>query len=129
MNEPDDALNELTSAVIGAAIAVHRQLGPGYLDAVYEEALCIELEARGIRFGRQVPVSLEYRGRPVGEMRLDIVIEHKLIVELKAVDALAPIHSAQLISYLRATGRKLGILINFNVTALKNGIKRVVATQ
>ncbi len=122
-----DEVETLAHAVIGAAIEVHRSLGPGLLEAIYEEALCIEMEFRGIPFVRQHPVALEYRGRLIGQGRLAILVGGRLIVELKAVDTLAPVHSAQVLSYLRMTGRNLGLLINFNVPALRNGgIKRLV---
>jgi GxxExxY protein len=121
-----DELDILARLTIGAAIEVHRTLGPGFLESVYEEALGIELGLRNIPFARQVPISVPYKGRVVGESRLDILVADVLVVELKAVDALAPIHSAQLISYLKATGHKLGLLINFNVPILKEDIKRLV---
>jgi len=126
VGEPGEELDGLARSAIGAAIEVHRVLGPGYLESVYEAALCLELGARGIGFARQVPVSVDYKGHAVGEARLDIVLGDALVVELKAVDALAPIHTAQVISYLKATGMRLGLLINFNVPVLKNGIKRVI---
>ena len=126
MAEPDEELDALARAVIGAAIEVHRVLGPGYLESVYEEALCVELGRRGITFRRQVPVPVDYKGHAVGEARLDLLVGGALVVELKAVDALAPIHTAQVISYLKASGMRLGLLINFNVVVLKEGIKRVI---
>ena len=126
IHEPSRDLDELARAVIGAAIEVHRTLGPGFLEAVYEEALCIELALRGIPFGRQVSVAVQYRGHPVGEGRLDLLVRESLVVELKAVEALLPIHTAQVMSYLRATGCHLGLLLNFNMPALRNGIKRIV---
>ncbi|MEO9254337.1 MAG: GxxExxY protein, partial [Tepidiformaceae bacterium] len=104
MNEPSAAVNELSRQTIGAALEVHRCLGPGFLESVYESALCIEMQARGIRFVRQAPISVSYKGRPVGESRLDLLVDDLLIVELKAVEALLPIHQAQLLSYLKATG-------------------------
>jgi GxxExxY protein len=118
-------LNRATSAVIGAAIEVHRHLGAGFLESSYENALAHEMELRGIQFRRQVPVAVMYKGKAVGESRLDFLVEGILVVEIKAVDAFAPIHSAQLISYLKATGYKLGLLINFTVRVLKDGIKRI----
>ena len=124
--EPDPLLDRLTHQVIGAAIEVHRQLGPGFLESVYEEAMCIELTLRGIAFTRQPEVAIDYKGRPVGQGRLDLLVAECLVVELKAVETLAPIHSAQMISYLRITKRQLGLLINFNVAMLRDGIKRVV---
>ena len=128
MIEPDSNLDTLAYAVIGAAIEVHRNLGPGYLESVYEEALGIEFGLLGIRFARQVSVSVSYKGRPVGEGRLDYLVGECLIVELKAVEALAPIHKAQVIPYLRTTGFRLGLLINFNVPVLKQGIQRIILT-
>ena len=127
--EPSKELDKLAREVIGAALEVHRTLGPGFLESVYEEALCIELDKRGIAFERQVEVSIKYKGHAVGKGRLDLLIENKLIVELKTVESFAPIHQAQVISYLKATGLSLGLLINFKVTLLKQGIKRVVLTQ
>jgi GxxExxY protein len=126
--EQDDALNELSFAVIGAALEVHRTLGPGFLEAVYEEALCVELQLRGIPYARQAAVTLSYKGRPIGEGRVDLLVGGALIVELKAVEALVPVHIAQVLSYLRATDHRLGLLINFNVPSLKQGIKRVAFT-
>jgi GxxExxY protein len=117
---------ELAYEVIGAAIAVHRELGPGYTEAVYEEALCVELGVRSIPFERQAPIIITYRGQRVGEGRIDILVDRVLIVELKAVETLLPLHVAQVVSYLKAKDMRLGLLLNFNVTHLKNGIKRVI---
>ena len=123
----DEEVEGLAHAVIGAALEVHRLLGPGYLEAVYEEALCVELRIRGILFARQLIVSVSYKGQPVGEGRIDLLVHDALVVELKAVEALAPIHMAQILSYLKATSCKLGLLINFNVPALRQGgIRRVI---
>jgi GxxExxY protein len=124
--EPDEELDRLASDVIGAAIEVHRILGPGFLESVYEDALCIELRLRTIPFQRQVPVPLIYKGIAIGQSRVDILIQGKLIVEIKTVETLAPIHKAQAISYLKATGHRLVLLINFNTAALKDGIKRII---
>ena len=118
--------DELTGKIIGAAIEVHRHLGPGFLESVYEEALCVELELRKIPFDRQRPIGVDYKGHSVGQGRLDLLVGDKLLVELKAVDRLAPIHNAQVISYLKATHLHLGLLINFNVPLLKDGIRRVI---
>ena len=104
-------------------------LGPGFLESVYEEALCAELRLRGIPFVRQLVVPIRYKGQVVGEGRLDLLIDSLLVVELKAVEALAQIHAVQLLSYLKATGHTLGLLINFNVPILKHGIKRIVLTK
>lgn len=126
MSEPDSKLDQVAHAVIGVAIEVHRTLGPGFLESVYEEALAVELDLRGIEFRRPVSVAVNYKGRAVGEARFDFLVEDGLIVELKAVDELAPIHQAQVISYLKASGRRLALLINFNVPVLRGGIKRIV---
>jgi GxxExxY protein len=104
-------------------------LGPGFLEVVYEEALCVELSLRKIPFVRQAQVPIWYKAQQIGEGRLDLLVADCLIVELKAVEALAPIHTAQLLSYLRATGQRLGLLINFNVPLLRQGIKRVALTR
>jgi GxxExxY protein len=127
--EPDEEQDYLARKVIGAAIEVHRRLGPGFLESVYEEAMVVELRLQNIAFTRQAPVSLLYKGYPVGEGRLDLLIHDCLIVELKTVDELGPIHKAQLLSYLRMTRIHLGLLINFNETVLKNGIQRVVLSH
>jgi len=124
--EPSDELDNLVRSVIGAAIEVHRLLGPGYIESVYEQALCIELGLRRIPFVRQPPVSVVYKGQTVGEGRLDLLVAGCLVVELKAVEALDQVHAAQVLSYLKATDHRLGLLINFNVPVLKAGIKRVI---
>jgi GxxExxY protein len=124
--EPEDKLDKLAHAVIGAAIEVHRHLGPGYLESVYQAALEVELKLQGIPFEPQKPVGVSYKGHPVGDGRLDFLVSDMLVVELKAVDELADVHKAQVISYLKATRLHLGLLINFNVTVLKNGVKRVI---
>ena len=124
--EPNQSVDQVAHQVIGAAIEVHRQLGPGFLESVYEQAMCIELGLRGIAFAKQPEVTIDYKGCAVGQGRLDLLVAESVIVELKAVEKLSPIHSAQMISYLRITKRKLGLLINFNVPLLKDGIKRIV---
>lgn len=126
MIEPGKELDQLAYAVIGAAIEVHKVLGPGFLESIYEEALCLELGLRQIPFESQVPVGVTYKGQTIGKNRLDLVVGNSLIVELKAVEGLEAIHSAQLLSYLKAMGLQLGLLINFNVIILRNGIKRIV---
>ncbi len=122
----DPALEALAKKVIGAAIEVHKTLGPGYLESVYEEALAVELQLLQIPFERQKPIGVKYKYCLVGESRLDFLIDGILILELKAIDNLAPIHRAQVISYLKATNLRLGLLINFNVIVLKDGLKRVL---
>lgn len=118
-------LNELTHEVISAAIEVHRTLGPGLLGSAYEQCLCHELEMRGIPFERQKELPIEYKGIKLDcGYRLDILIGDQLILELKACESVESIHEAQLLTYLKLTGVKIGLLINFNVPVLKNGIKR-----
>lgn len=126
--EPSSEVDLLAGAVLQAAVEVHREIGPGLLEALYEEALCIELEERGIRFERQVPVPIRYKGRPIGTHRLDLLIDSALIVELKAIDAVLAVHRAQAMSYLRATGLELALIINFNAALLLRGVHRVVLT-
>ena len=116
----------LTETVIGCCIEIHRELGPGLLESAYEECLCYELAQRRLRFGRQQSLPVTYKGvRLDCGYRIDVIVEDKLLLELKAVDQLLPIHSAQLLTYLRLTDLRLGLLINFNVSALKHGVKRV----
>jgi GxxExxY protein len=124
--EPDPALDELTGSVIGAAIEVHRQLGPGLDEILYESGMCIEFRLRGIPFKRQVIVPVMYKGEVIGTKRLDLIVDDRIIVEVKAVEALTALHKAQLHTYLKITGYKLGLLINFNCRVLKDGIKRVI---
>lgn len=124
-DEPDAELNRWSNSIIGAAIEVHKEMGPGYSEDNYESALALEFQTRGIPFVRQFPIRVLYKGTPVGSGRADFVVANKVVVELKAVEALAAIHTAQVISYMKATGLKLAILINFNVRLLKDGIKRV----
>ncbi|WP_298311533.1 GxxExxY protein [Propionivibrio sp.] len=117
---------ELSGDVIGAAIEVHRLLGPGLLESAYELALERELLLRGSSVVRQKSVPLEYKGVALGDgFRLDLLVEDRLLIEIKAVDALLPIHMAQLLTYLRLTDRRFGLLINFNEKTLKDGIRRV----
>ena len=125
--EPDPRLNRITNAVIGAAIEVHRELGPGHLESAYEEAMDVEMTLRGIRFQRQVEFALMYKGRKVGKGCLDFLIEDAVVLELKSVEQIAPVHTAQVISYLSITGSPLGLIINFNVPALRHGIRRIAA--
>src|SRR5215831_1501925 len=119
--EPDRETDELAHAVIGAAIEVHRHLGPGFLESVYEEALCVELADRRVPYERQKEVCVFYKDREIGKHRIDLLVGKLLVVELKTVDALAEIHEAQVISYLKALRLPLGLLINFNVPILKSG--------
>jgi GxxExxY protein len=123
--EPDPERNRLTNLIIGAAIEVHRHLGPGHLESAYEESLAVEFDLRSIPFERQQAVHLQYKGHEVGKGRLDFLVFGKIILDVKAVESLCSTHSAQMISYLRITGHKLGLIINFNVRVLKDGIRRI----
>ena len=126
MLEPPPELDAIASAAIGAALEVHHILGPGFLEGIYEEALAMELELRGISFERQKMISVSYKGRRIGEGRTDFFVENSLIIELKAAEKLLPVHHAQVISYLKATGCRLGLLINFHESVLRQGVRRVV---
>jgi GxxExxY protein len=117
----------LTEQIIGAAIRVHRELGPGLLESSYEACLCHELFLKGLKFERQKPVPIFYKGIKLDAgYRLDLIVEDQVIVEIKAVSELLPVHEAQLISYLKQIGGGRGLLINFNVKLLKNGIRRLI---
>ncbi len=120
---PDDVVSE---AVIGACIEVHRSLGPGLLESVYEECVCHELAVAGVRFQRQLTLPIQYKDITIDTgLRLDLVVENHLIVELKAVEALLPIHQAQLRTYLKVTDFPVGLLVNFNVPILRHGLRRL----
>ena len=120
-------INHITGQIIGAAIEVHKILGPGLLESVYEECLCHEFNLRQMHYKRQQALPIEYKGRKFDcGYRIDLVVQDFVIFELKAVDRLQPIHEAQLLTYLKLTGLKVGLLINFNVSVLKEGIKRLV---
>ena len=127
--EPDARTDRIASAILDAAFEVHRVLGPRFLESTYESALAVELGLRKIAFVRQKPVSLTYKGVSVGEARLDLLVGELVIVELKAVEALAPVHQAQVINYLRATKLELGLLLNFNVPLLRDGVKRIALSR
>lgn len=118
---------EITDDVIGAAIEVHRELGPGLLEAVYEECLCHELHLRGLVFKRQVNVPVSYKGASLDSgCRIDVLVEDSVVVEVKAVGQVLAVHEAQLLTYLRLAGKRVGLLLNFNVPVLKDGIVRRV---
>jgi GxxExxY protein len=120
-------LNQLSSKVIGAAIEVHKHLGPGLLESAYEECLCHELGLRGILYERQKELPILFKNRKLDcGYRLDLVVEGAIILELKACGRLEPIHEAQLLTYLKLSGLRLGLLINFNVPVMKNGVKRIL---
>ena len=119
--------DDLSFNIIGAAIEVHRVLGPGLLESAYEESLCRELALRNIPFERQVPLPVEYKGVQLDcGYRLDVVVDCAVVVELKTVESLLPIHEAQLLTYLKLLRLKVGLLLNFNVALMKEGIKRLV---
>ena len=129
MNKPPitEHLNRLSGRVVHASYKVHEALGPGLLESVYEFCLTHELTKMGIQTERQVPLPVIYDGTKLdAEFRIDVLVERQLIVELKAVEALMPVHQAQVLTYLKLTGFRLGLLINFNVAVLKDGIRRVI---
>jgi GxxExxY protein len=129
MRQLGEQVEQLAYRAIGAAIEVHRLLGPGFLESVYQESLEVEFGLRGIPCEPRKPVAINYKGHRVGEGQLDFLVGDILIVELKAVEKLAPIHDAQVISYLKMTKKTLGLLINFNVPILKEGIKRIILSS
>jgi len=117
----------ISQKVLGCAIEVHRTLGPGLLETVYEKALAQELTDAGLRFAAQVQLPVIYKGRDLGcGFRIDLLVENSVVVELKTVEQLAPIHEAQLLTYLKLSGHHIGLLMNFNVPLLKHGVKRLV---
>ena len=124
------AFGDCSAAVIGACIEVHRYLGPGLLESAYQHCVAHELAVRGIRFERERPLPLEYKGtRLECGYRLDLVVEDALVVEIKSVDHLLPIHTAQLLTYLRLTGLRIGLLVNFREAVLKNGLRRLTLSH
>ena len=117
----------LTRQIIGCAIEVHRQLGPGLLESIYEECLCHELRLKPLQFQRQVDLPVCYKGVKLGcGYRMDIIVENNVVLELKTVEAITPVHEAQLLTYLKLSGIRVGLIINFNIDVLKNGILRLV---
>jgi GxxExxY protein len=128
-NEPSLDVDTLARSVIGAAIEVHRHLGPGYLEGVYEEALALEFDIQAISYQRQCAMPVNYKGRQVGQGKVDFLVGGKLVVELKAIEKLLPVHKAQVISYLKVSGCQLGLLINFDERTLREGVQRVVLTD
>lgn len=126
MNRVDDGLGDLTERVIGAAIEVHRWFGPGYLEATYQRALAIELELLQIPFQLEAPVALMYKGRSVGDGRIDVLVENRLVLELKATDKPAEIYRRQALLYLEATENRIALIMNFGLPKLTDGIVRVI---
>ena len=120
-------LNQITHGIIAAAIEVHRHLGPGLLESAYQVCVCYELSRMGLSFTREVHLPLSYKGLQLDcSYRIDLLVEDAVLVELKSIEQILPIHSAQLLTYLRASHKPIGLLINFNVLVLKDGIKRIV---
>jgi GxxExxY protein len=123
----DYPLKELTESIIGAAFEVHKELGPGFLEKVYESALVCELKTRGLRADSQVQVPVSYKGQPIGVYYADVLVEGAVICEVKAIESLAPVHESQVLHYLRATGIQVGLLVNFGSRRVQ--LKRLVRTK
>ncbi len=121
-----EEINKITERIIGCAIEVHRNLGPGLLENVYEEAMCVEFDIQRVHYQRQVVLPVNYKGKVIGEYRLDLLVEDAVVVELKSVERHEPVFEAQILTYLRVTGKKVGLLINFNAKLLKEGVKRFI---
>jgi len=118
-------INKITEIIIGCAIEVHKSLGPGLLESAYEECLCFELQQAGLKVERQKPVPVVYKDIKLDcGYRIDVLVENQIIIELKTVDTFNPVHEAQILTYMKFANKNLGLLINFNVTLLKNGLKR-----
>ena len=121
-----ESLNHLSGRVIGCAIEVHRRLGPGLLEHLYDRAMCVELAHCGLKFLRQVATPMTYRDVVIGEFRLDLLVEAELVVEIKSVQAIEDVFVSQVLTYLKATDLRLGLILNFNCTRLREGIRRVI---
>jgi len=119
-------LNKVTEKIIGCAIEVHKTLGPGLLESIYENALCIELSGANLNFEQQKVLPLKYKGHSIGEFRIDLVVENAVVVEIKSVERHDPVFEAQVLSYMKLGDYKLGLLINFNSRLLKDGVKRFI---
>jgi GxxExxY protein len=127
IGEHREYLNHLSSAVIGAAVTVHKEMGPGLLEAVYQLCMVKELQSRNVAIAQSVPIPLFYKSEPLNkDYIIDLLVENEIIIELKAVEGLLPVHEAQILSYLKLANKKLGFLINFNVPLMKLGFKRYV---
>ena len=122
----DDETESVVDAIIGCAIRVHRELGPGFLESTYRNALCLEFQKDHIQFETEKPVVVRYQNVPIATHRLDLVVSERVILELKSVAALDAVHSAQLLSYLKATGMRVGLLMNFGAITLRAGLRRIV---
>jgi len=121
--------NIITQKIIKCAIEVHKQLGPGLLESLYENALAVEFEIEGLKYRRQVEIPILYKGRKLGEYRLDLIVDEMVVVEVKSVERFDPVFEAQLLTYLRLTRKRVGLLVNFNTRLVKDGIKRLILTQ
>ena len=124
--EYDMLFQDLTGKIIGCCIEVHRELGPGFLEGIYESALAIELFQQGVKFQRQVPLPITYKGKDIGEYRMDLLVENTAVVELKSTERLDPVFDAQVLSYMKMGGYRVGLLINFNSVMLTKGVKRFI---
>jgi GxxExxY protein len=126
-DDAPDAANLISGQAVDCALHVHKELGPGYTEDVYEEALCLEMLSRGIIFERQKLFGLSYKGKSLSKnFRTDVIVQNTVLMELKAVEAVHPVHRAQILSYLKVTGLPIGLLVNFNVPLIKNGIERFI---
>ncbi len=122
-----EQLNQLSKEILDASIAVHKEMGPGLLESVYQQCLLFELKLRDLRVGSLVPISIQYKGHQLNkDYIIDILVEDEIIIELKSVEVILPVHEAQIVSYLKLADKRLGFLINFNTPLLKNGFKRFV---
>jgi GxxExxY protein len=119
-------INRVTERIIGCAIEVHRVLGPGLLELMYQSAMCIELDYWNLRYAAEVPIPAYYKGHRLGDYRVDLIVEDLVVVEIKSVDRLHPVFDAQVLTYLRLTGKRVGLLMNFNSRFLRDGIKRLI---
>jgi len=119
-------INAVTQKIIGHAIEVHRVLGPGLLETIYEAAICVEFDDAGVKYERQTRLPAYYKGRLLGEYRVDLVVEDLVLVEIKSIERFNPVFEAQLLTYLRLTGKRIGLVINFNSRLLKDGVKRLI---
>lgn len=126
-NDVDDALNLLSKQVVDCIFQVHKKVGPGYLEKIYEDCLCVEFEDRNVPYQRQPSFQFKYNGRVIpSEFRFDLVVDNRILLELKAVEKMNPVFEAQIYSYLNMSGLPMGFLVNFNVPLIKDGIKRYV---
>ena len=121
--------NAITERIIKCAIEVHKQLGPGLLESIYEDAMTVEFELEGLRYSQQVKLPVIYKGRELGELKLDLLVEDMVVVEVKSVERYDPVFEAQVLTYLKLTKKRVGLLINFNSRLVKDGIKRFILTK